>query len=163
MKVKTTDLPGIGKKYTMETAEGIIFVVIIHHTGHREIYFMEDEDAEEALFSLDLTDEEARRIGSLLVGADYQPVTEQKARLLHKNILVEWVEVEENCWLANKTIAEAEIRSRVGVTVLGIQRGENLIGSPDVDEKILSDDILMVSGKKENIDKFKNWCNREGN
>ncbi|MFW6389814.1 MAG: DUF1854 domain-containing protein [Halanaerobiales bacterium] len=49
MKVKTTDLPGIGKKYTMETAEGIIFVVIIHHTGHREIYFMEDEDAEEEI------------------------------------------------------------------------------------------------------------------
>ncbi|MFW6006556.1 MAG: cation:proton antiporter regulatory subunit [Bacillota bacterium] len=158
MKIKESDLPGVGKKYTLETAEDIIFVVIIHHSGHREIYFMEDEDAEQALFSLDLTDEEARRIGSLLVGADYQPVTEQQTRFLHENILVEWIELKPSSWLIDKTIAETEIRKRTGVTILGIQRGDELIGSPDIDEKIMSGDILMVNGKKENIDYFKKWC-----
>jgi len=158
MKIKESELPGVGKKYTLETAEDLIFVVIIYHSGHREVYFLEDEEADESEFSLDLTDEEARRVGSILMGADYQPVSENHKRLIHKNILVEWIKLKPESWLVDKRIAETEIRSRIGVTIIGIQRGENLIGSPDIDEKMLANDILMVTGKKENIDKFKNWC-----
>lgn len=161
MKIKTTELPGVGKKYSLETAEDVIFCLIIHHSGHRELYFLEDEEAEEAQFSLGLTDDEARRIGSLLVGADYQPVTEQQTRYLYENVLLEWVNLESGSWLNGKTIVEAKIRSQIGVTVLGIQREEDFIGSPDIDEQLKAGDILMVTGKKENIDNFKKWCRGE--
>ncbi|MFW6238451.1 MAG: cation:proton antiporter regulatory subunit [Halanaerobiales bacterium] len=161
MRIKETELPGVGKKYSFRTAEGLFFVTIIHHNGDRELYFLKDEEAEEAEFCFKLTDEEARRLGTLLVGADYQPVTEHQARLLHEDILVEWVEVQSSSWLTDKMIKEAEIRTRIGVTVIGIQRGEEMIGSPDIDEKIFPGDILMVTGKKDNIDKFKKWCRGE--
>ena len=38
MDVREHDLPGVGKKYAIKTTEGDRMTVIIHNTGHREIY-----------------------------------------------------------------------------------------------------------------------------
>ena len=44
MKIKTVDLPGIGKRYSFETAEHENVVVILHQSGHRELYYFAGSD-----------------------------------------------------------------------------------------------------------------------
>ncbi|MCK8825051.1 cation:proton antiporter regulatory subunit [Fuchsiella alkaliacetigena] len=158
MEIKKSDLFGIGKKYSLKTTEDEILVLIIHHNGKRELYFLDDEEDDEAKFSVQLTDLEAREIGALIMGSDYQPATEKQARMLHDDILIEWVEVKPTSCLTDKTIIETDLRAKTGVTILGIKRGESFIGSPDPEEKMINGDIIMVTGKKEAINYFKEMC-----
>lgn len=158
MELKSSDLPGVGKKFTLDISENCVLVVIIYHNGKRELYFLKDEDAEEPIYTTTLSDEDSRMLATILMGVDYQPVTERQAHMLHGQILVEWLEVSDNSQLVGKSIAETELRSKMGVTILGIERNGDLIGSPDIDEIIKKGDVLMVSGKKENINKVQNCC-----
>ena len=158
MKIKTGDLPGIGKRYSFETAEGENLVVILHQSGHREIYHFAGTDEDEPDFSIKLSDEEARQLGTILLGVDYQPVADDRVELLLKRIRIEWVQVSPESELANKRILDSRIRTRTGATIIGIQRGEDIVGSPDVDAMILPGDILMIIGKLEQIRHLDSLC-----
>jgi len=161
MKIKTGDLPGIGKRYSFETAEGENLVVILHQSGHRELYHFTGSDEDEPDFTLKLSDEEARQLGTLLLGVDYQPVTDERLEFFLKKVRVEWVQVEPDSELANKKIIDARIRTKTGATIIGIQRGDILIGSPDADEAILPGDTLMIIGNREqtkNVDSLCHSC-----
>lgn len=158
MKVKTSDLPGIGKSYSVETSDGVRLVVIIHHQGNREIYCFEDQDQDEPNFSINLTDEEARQIGTLLVGVDYQPVADERMELMLKKLRVDWLKVEPGSCLAGKTIVETEIRKRTGATIIAIQRGDQTIGSPDINEVILPGDLLMSIGTRNQTKDLETMC-----
>ena len=158
MKIKTSDLPGIGKRHSFVTAEGNFFVVITHHSGHRELYHFSKSDEDEPDFTTKFTDEEARHLGTILLGADYQPVADDRVELLLKNIRIEWLNISPGSELANKKIIDSRIRSKTGSTIIGIQRGEKMIGSPDVEEVILPGDVLMVIGNREQTKKLESLC-----
>ncbi len=154
MFVKEGELPGIGKKYTIKTEKGELLVVVIHYTGKREIYYFE-EDEEEPTAVIELTDEEARTLGTILVGALFQPTSdEEKIGFLMKHLVFEWVKVPKNSFLANKTIKELDIRKKWGVIVVAVIRDENVIVSPSPLFKIEGGDTLVVVGNLENVKKF---------
>ncbi len=161
MKVKTTDLPGIGKSYAIDTAEGARIVIVIHHTGHREIYYFKDPDQDEPDITLPLSDEEARQISTILLGVDFQPVTDDRMELLLKSIRIDWLKVEPGSFLAKKSILESQVRSRTGTTIIAIQRGAEMIGSPDIHEKILPGDTLMCIGTREQTQKLDELCKKK--
>jgi TrkA domain protein len=154
MFVKEGELPGIGKKYTMRTESGDTIVVVIHYTGKREIYYFE-EDSEEPTAVIELTDEEARTLGTILVGALFQPTSdEEKIGFLMKHLAFEWVKVPEGSFLVGKSIKELEIRKKYGVIVVAVIREENVIVSPSPLFRIEAGDTLVVVGSLENIKKF---------
>lgn len=158
MKIKTSDLPGIGKRYSFETAEGENLVVILHQGGHREIYHFAGSDEDEPDLIVKLSDEEARQLGTILLGVDYQPVADDRLELLLKNIRIEWVQVSPESELVNKKIIDTRIRTRTGATIIGIQRGKDMIGSPDINEVILAGDTLMVIGNREQTKGLDSMC-----
>jgi TrkA domain protein len=158
MKVKTSELPGIGKRYSLTTAENDHVVIILHQSGTREVYHFNDEDADEPDFTMNMTDEEARQFGTLLLGVDYQPVADDKMELLLKNIRMEWLKVEPDSCLANKKIIESKIRTRTGTTIIGIQRGDQTIGSPDINEIIMPGDILIAIGTRDQTRSLDSLC-----
>jgi TrkA domain protein len=161
MKIKTGDLPGIGKRYSFETAEGENIVVILHQSGQREMYHFTGSDEDEPDFNLKLSDEEARQLGTLLLGVDYQPVADDRVELFLKKVRIEWVQVEPDSEVANKKIIDTRIRTKTGATIIGIQRGDDFIGSPDIDEVILPGDTLMIIGNREqtkNVDSLCHSC-----
>jgi len=158
MRIKETELPGVGKKYVIELEEGGELTLIIHNTGRRELYLIEEEDEEPScVFSL--TEEEARELGLLLAGTTYQTVGTGKMEMLLKEIVMEWVKVGENSQFIGKTIAELEIRRKTGVSVIAIIRDGAVIPSPDpYKEKILAGDTLIVAGTREQILRFLDMC-----
>ncbi|MFO8033470.1 MAG: cation:proton antiporter regulatory subunit [Desulfohalobiaceae bacterium] len=158
MQIKTSDLPGVGKRYTFSTSQGDKLVIILHHSGHREIFHFSDEDQDEPDFNMNMNDDEARQFGTLLLGVDYQPVADDRMELLLKNVRIDWLKVRPQSSLAQQKIIDSQIRTRTGTTVIGIQRGENMIGSPDIEEVIQPGDVLMAIGNREQIKKLEALC-----
>ncbi len=158
MQVKTAELPGVGKKYSVITASGSQVVIILHHSGTRETYYFRHPDDDEPLFTTKLSDEEARQVGTILLGIDYQPVADERMEMLLKNVRIDWLRVEAGSCLAGQTIAGARIRSRTGSTIIGIEREGQVIGSPDPEEIVRVGDLLMAIGSREQTRSLENMC-----
>ncbi|MFH1915010.1 MAG: TrkA C-terminal domain-containing protein [Pseudomonadota bacterium] len=157
MDVKTTDLPGIGKKYSMTTVGGKHIVILLHLTGNREIYYFDDPD-DDPLATVKFSDEEARKLGAILLGVDYQPVADDRMDLLLRSVRIEWIKVGAASQLTGKTIAESQIRKMTGSTIIGIDRGGAIIGSPDITEVITEGDVLMAIGSREQVKALEDLC-----
>ncbi len=150
---KQTELPGIGKRFSIKLSSGQIISIIIHHSGKREIYVL-DEDGEVEC-TVTLTDQEAREMGMVLAGAFYQPVSGDKMEMLMKQMVMEWVELPPESPLVGKTLAEADVRKKTGVIVIGVVRNDEVIPAPDPKNfKFREGDIVIAVGNREQIDSF---------
>ncbi|HIC09295.1 MAG TPA: potassium transporter TrkA [Aquificales bacterium] len=150
---KQTELPGIGKRFSIKLSSGQIVSIIIHHSGKREIYVLDEDGDVEC--TVTLTDQEAREMGMVLAGAFYQPVTGDKMELILKQLVMEWVELPPDSELVGKTLAEADVRKRTGVIVLGVVRNDEMIPAPDPKNfRFQPGDILIVVGNREQVENF---------
>ncbi|WP_028950982.1 cation:proton antiporter regulatory subunit [Sulfurihydrogenibium subterraneum] len=154
MLFKETDLPGIGKKFSVITANKEKVAVIIHISGKREIYFFNKDDYDEPMCSFSLNEEEATQLGSILMGTYFKPEAREEKEMFMKNLVIEWVNVEPSSVLANKSIKELEIRKKTGASVIAIIRNNETITNPSPDEIIKPGDTLIVVGNKDQIKKF---------
>jgi TrkA domain protein len=152
--VYESDLPGVGKKFEVDLDDGSRLVIVTHNTGKREVFRRPSPDSDsEKLF--ELSDTLARQVGTILEGAYFQPVRSQAIEtVLGDDTLIEWVQVEDDSPLAGKTLAEAGVRQRTGVSVLAVQRGEETITNPGADTEIRAGDTLIVVGSREGCRSF---------
>src|SRR6056297_984305 len=123
MTVYEAEVPGVGKKFELDAGDGERLIVIIHHDGKREVYRRPDENADsEKLFAV--SGEQARKLGSILEGAYFQPVELENVQVPLGEEIIEWVDVAEGSELDGTTLRDADIRQRTGVSVIAVQRGE---------------------------------------
>lgn len=152
-KIIETDLPGIGKKYTLKIEGKGSIVVVILNSGKREIYFMSDDET--CSFSFDLSEDEAKDLGFILSGAIYEPIKLEKMDVILKEIVMEWLKVEKDSELANKTIGELQIRKKTGVSIIAIEREKKIIPNPDPHtERMKEGDMLIVVGTRQQLKNF---------
>ncbi|MFC7063939.1 cation:proton antiporter regulatory subunit [Halobacillus seohaensis] len=159
MNISISQLPGIGQKISLKTAENCMLVLIVHHTGKRELYFFDEADNEEADFAMDLTSDETRELGAQLLGATYQPVDADKLKIFKNQIMIDWIELKASSPIVNKTIEESEVRNKTGVTIIGIVQGGKTIAIPEADTKLQPGNVIMSIGKQEQIDNMIALCN----
>jgi Putative regulatory, ligand-binding protein related to C-terminal domains of K+ channels len=86
---------------------------------------------EEASCVIELTQDEAKELGFLMAGAKYEAVSTERMEAILKELVIEWVKVEEGSKFIDKTLAELEIRRKTGVSVVAIDRQGKLIPTPD--------------------------------
>ncbi|MFC6764447.1 cation:proton antiporter regulatory subunit [Natrinema soli] len=154
MTVYESDLPGVGKKFEVELENGERLVIVTHNTGKREVYLKPDADADsDKLF--EASDRLARKIGTILEGAYFQPVqAEQVETMLSDDTYLEWYGVAEEAEVAGQSLAESNIRERTGVSIVAIQRGETLISPPTPETVLEIGDTLVVIGDREDCAQF---------
>ncbi len=158
MAFRETDLPGVGKRYTLELEDGGELTLIIHNTGRREIYIIEEEE-EDPTCVISLSEEEAKELGFLLAGTTYQPVAPERMEVIMREMVMEWVKVGKASQILNKTIAQAQIRKKTGASIVAIIRGEDMLVNPDPNETdIKTGDILVVAGTRSQIKNFLEYC-----
>jgi len=151
--IKECDLPGIGKKFTLELDSGDKLVVVIHFSGEREVFkFTKNNDEPSSVTTL--TDEEARQIGAILSGTYFQPVMEDEQKLMMKNVTMEWIKITDDSALANKKLEELNIRKITGVSITTIIRGETVIPNPRSSEVLKPQDTVIIIGNNEQIKNF---------
>lgn len=154
MDISETELPGVGKRFEVDIGGGESAVVVVHNTGRRELFVRPDPDAD-AEELLDLSDKEARIIGSILEGAHFQPVaTDNTATQIGDNVMLEWYTLDEDSPLVGKTLAAADVRNATGATIVAVERGDEVIQSPEAKFTAKAGDQLIAVGTGENHEEF---------
>ncbi len=147
MVIYEAEVPGVGKRFEIETGGDERFVVIIHHDGKREIFRRSGENADaEKLF--DLSSKQATEVATVLEGANFQPLDLDDADIPLGEAIMEWVEIPDDSPVAGKTLDEARVGEQTGVTIAAIQREDETLASPGADDTLVSGDILVVIGSR---------------
>ena len=153
MPITESDLPGVGKKFEIKLKNGEM-IVVIHNTGKREVFRRPDRD-EDSEKVFEFNDELARKIGSIIEGAHFQPVESETAETtLPGGILLEWYELQPGSGLIGETLESADIGNRTGFTIVAIRRGKETIDSPAADTSLAEGDTLIGIGTRENCEAF---------
>jgi TrkA domain protein len=149
--IQEVKLPGVGVRYEFQTSEGKRIGVVSHRSGVREIYVSRSDDPDEFRRVIGLAHDDARTLAELL-GATR--VAEQLAELQQRieGLAIDWLPVREDSVYAGRTIGDARIRTRTGVSVVAIVRGEEAIAAPSPEDVLESDDYLVVVGTARGIE-----------
>ena len=154
MDFKEFDLPGVGKKYTLELPD-VEIVVIHHNTGRRELYFIKEE---EVLYNIELSENISKNLGMILTGTFYQTLEFDKVDFIINQMIIEWVKLKDYPKLHYKTIAELDIRKKTGCNIIAVVRDKNFYINPDPYEfKFEPTDIIIVVSNREQLKNFFNY------
>lgn len=150
-EIHEVKLPGVGVRYEFETAEKKRIGVISHRTGLREIYVSGRDDPDEFTRVLGLSPDDARTLAELL-GATR--VAEQLAELQQRieGLVIDWLPIREDSFYAGGSIGDARIRTRTGVSVVAIVRGDQAVPAPGPEELLESGDYLVVVGTARGVE-----------
>jgi len=102
------------------------------------------------------------------IGADYvvHPERDMGKRIAHNMAsgnIVDYLEISDehsiveiaaNEKLAGHTIMDLDIRKKYGLNIVAIKRGDSIIVSPQAVETIYLNDVLVVIGNDQEIDRF---------
>jgi di/tricarboxylate transporter len=67
------------------------------------------------------------------------------------------IKIPEKSALIGHTLASSHLGSRLGLNVIGINRGRQTFLAPEISEKILAGDELIVEGRLDRIQEMNNW------
>jgi TrkA domain protein len=149
-QVEQTPLPGVGVRYDFATREGQRVGVVHQLGGRKEIHVGTAADPDSPPVCAGLGDDEVHTLVEILGGAR---VTERLARLQQyvEGLTIEWLQVSSGSPVAERTIAEAGIRSRSGVSVVAVLRDDVTHPAPGPEFRIEAGDTLVVVGTPEGI------------
>jgi TrkA domain protein len=146
--IEETRLPGIGLRHDFVTRQGRRIGVISQKNGARELFMYDPDDPDACRAVIDLTPEESEVVAELL-GAPR--VIERLARLSEQveGITTEGIPITANSPYVGKTLADAQIRSRTGASVVAVIRGDEVVPSPAPDFRFRVGDKVVVVGTEE--------------
>jgi TrkA domain protein len=150
-EIKEVELPGVGVRYEFTTEEGERVGVVSHRSGRREIYLADPSDPDRFERALGLSEKDARTLAEVL-GASR--VAEELAQLQQKikGLAIDWLPVRADTPFANRPIGDARIRSRTGVSIVAILRGDQAIPAPGPEAEVKPGDYLVVVGTPRGIE-----------
>ena len=153
MSISEEELPGIGRRYEIIASRGQRVVLIIHHSGRRDLYIMQrHRDDPECV--VELTDDQARRIGAILGGAFFKPAVVEEIERVVGEFVVDWITVGDDAPAVGRSIQDLQLRRRSGMSVVAIVRGKQTITGPDPSEVLAVGDRLVVVGRRDDLPKF---------
>ena len=151
-QIHEQELPGIGRRYSVQ-ADGGEVSVVIHHSGRRDIYIA-DMHGRTSPAVASLSDDQARRLGAVLAGAYFQPTLTRRIEAVVGGLLIDWVTVAADAPGAGRSIAELEIRRQTRMTIVAVLRGDDAIVPPEPSEVLEAGDKVVVVGRPEDLDGF---------
>lgn len=144
-QIRKTQLPGVGVRYSFETAAGRRVSVLHHRTGHRELYVSRADDPDAAEQVLDVDSEEATTLAELIGGPRVVADLDRLQQVV-PGMALDWLDVEPDSPAAGRSIGQLEVRKTTGVTVVAVLRGEKHLPSPSPDVVFEPGDTAVVVG-----------------
>ena len=140
-------LPGVGVKYGFGLDVGGRISLILHNDGKRELYWFRRADDDEPSAVITLDDDEARQLGAILGGAYQRPKIVEDLEMALGELSIEWVAVPDSSPLMGKTLAEAALRAKTGITIIAILREPEPVSGAQPNDVIKQGDTLVTVGK----------------
>jgi len=151
-QIREQELPGIGRRYSVQ-AEGGEVSVVIHHSGRRDVY-LSDPSSRRPPAVATLSDDQARRLGAVLAGAYFQPTLTRHIEAVVGGLLIDWVTVAGDSPGAGRSIADLQVRRQTRMTIVAILRGDDAIVVPEPTEVLEAGDRVVIVGRPEDLDGF---------
>jgi TrkA domain protein len=149
-RIEETSLPGVGIRHEFTAEDGSRVGVIHHRSGRRELFVCAPSDPDAVVMSLNLSDEEGHALAEALGGSTVITNLEDLQQRV-EGLVIDWLKVGKGTPYAGKTIGDARIRTRTGVSVVAVLRGEKTFAAPEPVFQIEAGDTLVVVGTAEGI------------
>ncbi len=149
--INETKLPGVGTLHDFICKSGARIGVISHHADRREVIIYDAEDPDRVGECVTMTSEEARLLADLLGGSSVTQRLDDLRREID-GLAIDWLPVSPGSAYAGKTIGDAALRTRTGVSIVALIRGDQPIPAPGPDQDLLPNDTAVVVGTPDGID-----------
>lgn len=148
--VSETLLPGVGVRHEFVTGSGERVAVLTHRTGRREVAVYDRVDPDRCTAVLHLTHDDTRTLAELL-GAS--PVSEAVSAVQQRleGLAIEWVTIPHGSPIVGTTIAEGEFRTRTGVSIVAVVRGDVTIPAPEPHHRFEAGEVAVAVGTTEGL------------
>jgi TrkA domain protein len=149
-EVRETKLPGLGVRYEFVTSRGSRLGVVHHRTGRRELLLYNQVDPDICSEVVALSESDSRTLAELLGGSR---VAEELDRLQQvEGLAIDWLPIQEASRFARRPLGDTEARTRTGVSIVAIIRGERAFPAPGPDFVLEAGDTLVVVGTPRGIE-----------
>ena len=154
--ISETFLPGVGRKFQVETMSGDRLVIVIHDDGTRELYHFVRKNLERAASVLRLSDGEARQIAGIVGGLTYVPRSLPMAEVILGDLVLEWFTLEPGAACIGRTIRDLQARTRTGASIVSIiEADQTKRTNPEADTVLNEGATLILAGDRLTINALK--------
>ena len=149
-------LPGVGRKFQIETASGDRLVIVIHDDGTRELYHFTRKNLDKVASVITLTDSEARQIAGIVGGLTYVPKALPSAEIVLDDLLLQWYTIEPGAACIGKTIQELQVRTVAGASIVSIIEPDHVKRlNPGAQTVLHEGATLILAGDRKTIETLK--------
>jgi TrkA domain protein len=154
--IRESDLPGIGRKFQVETRSGERLVIIVHDTGTRELYHTAAHAPDTMLSRVALDDAEARQVAGIIGGMTYQPRALEAVEIALQDLMIEWYAVEPTSKAVARSIGDLRVRRQTGASIIAMIEPDSTVQiNPGPDQVVHAGATLVVVGSRAHIQMFK--------
>jgi TrkA domain protein len=147
------DLPGIGRRYTIDCDDGGILTIVVRNSGKRDVYVLSPGSDRPVSVSVD---EAAARVAGAILSGEFgflEPSGPVASAI--EDLVIDSVTVSPGSSAIGRTLAGLAVGSSTGIRVVTIVRGMASIHDPPGDEALQSGDRLVFAGRRENVPAFR--------
>ena len=118
--ISESNLPGVGRKFQVETLSGDRLTIVIHDDGTRELYHFRRKNFDRPASVLRLADGEARQIAGIIGGLTYVPKALPATEVVLEDLVLEWFTIPEGAAAIGQTISTLQLRTKTGSSIVSI-------------------------------------------
>jgi TrkA domain protein len=154
--ISESNLPGVGRKFQIETASGDRLTIVIHDDGTRELYHFMRKNPDRVASVVTLTDSEARQVAGIIGGLTYVPKALPSAEIVLDDLLLEWYTIEPGSACIGKTIGDLQVRTVTGASIISIIEPNRVKRTnPEADTVLNEGATLIMAGDRRTINALK--------
>jgi K+:H+ antiporter subunit KhtT len=154
--ISESNLPGVGRKFQIETLSGDRLIIVIHDDGKRELYHFEKKNLNRPVSVLALTDGEARQVAGIVGGLTYVPKALPTSEIVLEDLVLEWFTLPPGAVCGGKTIRDLQVRTRTGASIVSLIEPNRVTRtSPEADTLLNEGATLIIAGDRRSIAKLK--------
>jgi TrkA domain protein len=151
VRIEKVDLPGIGVRHDVVTAEGRRVAVVSHRNGARDIALFDPDDPDASTESVPLTEEEAAALANVL-GASVMMQQLSGLRDQAAGLFTEQISMPADSPYVGRPLGDTRARTRTGASIVAILRGPEVMPSPTPDQMLYTSDTLVAVGTRKGLD-----------
>ena len=150
--ISESNLPGIGRKFQIETVSGDRLVIVIHDDGRRELYHFQRKKFDRPASVLTLNDGEARQIAGIIGGLTYVPKALPTTEVVLDDLVLEWFTIEPGFACIGRKIRDLQARTVTGASIVSIVEDNRVKRTnPEADTFLKEGATLIIAGDRKDI------------
>lgn len=152
-EVTETPLPGVGVRHDFTTSAGERIGVLVHRSGRRELVVYRRDDPDACITALHLNHEDSRVLAELLGATQVgEALAAVQQRL--EGVAIDWVRIPAASPVAGSTLGQGEFRTRTGVSVVAVIRGDTTFPAPGPEFAFEPGDVAVAVGTPAGLAQF---------